>query len=200
MKKLKFSMIELLVGMAVLTIMMVFLISAFTTAEQVASSGNREMDAFEKSNMALDFMVGEISQLTVNDAPRTVVPMQYEDDSITFIAQLPFSDEPLRLRKITFSLSGDTLSRTVQLWDDKDVAEDGDPKEWEAATTEVLLTKVEEFKVAVFGEVLGEVKAMPVSTDIVEFPKYCNISLKLENPEAVSEIVQRTFTRRIFYN
>ena len=188
MKKLKFSMIEILVGIVVLTIMMAFLINAFTTAERIASTGQKGMDVFEKSNMALDFMSGEISQLTVNDSPRTQVAVQYGETYIRLIAKLPFTADPFRLHRITYFFNAGELGRTVELWDETNHV-------WETPTTATLMKDIEVFKF----ELVDEDGTMPVNTAIVTFPNYCEITFKLNNPESSQEKIQRMFTRRIFF-
>ena len=109
--KQKFSMIEILVGIVVLSIMMAFLINAFTTAERIASTGNKSMAIFERSSMTLDFMAGDISQLAVNDAPRLKVPFQYNSSSLEFVCRLPFTSTPTDRQKLKYTYASNTLSR-----------------------------------------------------------------------------------------
>ena len=191
MKKNFFSMIELLVGMAVLTIMMVFLIGAFTAAEGVASNGNKSMNVFEKSNMTLDFMSGEISHLVVYDSPRTAIPMQHNDSSITFVARLPFGDNPHFRHKIIYSYSSGTLTRTIHDWDSAN--NEFFPT---AASSYILIDDIDSFKFTCYNH---DNTLRAVDTDYKSLPSYCQITMKLNNPALDSQNFQRSFTRRIYF-
>lgn len=181
MKKLKFfSMIELLVGMAVLSIMMTFLISAFTSAEKIASSGTSSMSTFERSNMALDFIANDISQLSVNDSPKTKLSFTYNSSSCSFTCRLPFSSSPVDRKKISYRFSAESLTRQI-----------------DGATPEELLNEVEKFTISFYD---SSNTAYPVDTDTYTYPSYCELKLNLKRDESTgAENHQRTFTRRIYF-
>ena len=191
-----FSMIELLVGMAVLAIMMTFLINAFSSAEQIASSGRRSMDTFEKSNMTLDFMAGDLNQLSVNDAPRLKVPFQHTNSSIEFICRLPFDSNPTDRQKLKYSYSSNVLSRERSTLEKDINGEPKFPEVWVSQGVEILLSDIKSFKLECFDSqntLLGQ--GVPLYT----YPGYIELELTLNNPQDSNEVSERTFTRRIYF-
>ena len=178
-KRKFFSMIELLVGIVVLSIMMAFLINAFTTAERIASTGNKSMSIFEKSTMALDFMSNDLSQLTVNKSPKTKLAFTYTTSSCSFTCRLPFSSTPVDRKRISYDFSSESLTRQI-----------------DSATAEELLKDLENFKI-VFYDASGT--AYATATDIYDYPSYCELTLKLKKLDSGNENTQRTFTRRVYF-
>ena len=197
MKKPKyFSMIELLVGIVVLTIMMAFLINAFTTAERIASTGNKSMTVFEKSNMALDFMAGDIRQLIVNASPRT--PLSFTYDNVTagdstacsFTAREVFTDTP----GITYTVTYRYDQGTGELF-----------RAAKGGSEELVIDNIEFFTLEFYNEngtPLHNIDAAYSSSAYAFnfFPNYCHISIKLQQDSTSgSENVQRSFMRRIYF-
>ena len=171
-------MIELMVAMAVLTIMMAFLIKAFTGAARLSRSGNKSMTVFERSTMALDFMANDLSQLSVNDLSRTKLSFTYSTTSCSFTCRLPFSDTPVDRKKINYEFASNALTRQV-----------------DTGTKEEILDGIESFTITFYD---SSNTALPTEEPINSYPSYCEISLKLAET-AKSENTQRTFTRRVYY-
>ena len=196
MKKNYFSMIEILVGIVVLTIMMAFLINAFTTAEKIASTGNKSMDVFEKTSMALDFMSGELSHTLVNNSPRTTITMEHSSNSITFVCRLPFAAEALLRHKIvyTYDSTDGVLRRKVAQWDSTATP----PAFGAYGTDEDIMKNIETFSIACYESDDTERTQSPNTHDT--YPSYIEIKMKLQNPNTSSENVQRSFTRRVFFD
>ena len=221
-----FSMVELLVGMAVLTIMMAFLIKAFTSAEKLSSSANRSMNLFERSNMVLDFISTDIRQMTVSNLPRSQVPYKYEYDSdgnlesCSFYARLPFSQDEVtvngdrqypsrvlpQLITYEFDKSKQELSRTITYSSDYP-----DTSLRNTQKTEDLLEKVENFTISFKKPVYSTTTNATIETDmytatgvteghdLTEQANYCELQIKLTNPSSSKQIVHRTFPRRIYF-
>ena len=198
MKRIKlFSMIELLVGIVVLTIMMAFLINAFTTAERVASTGRKSMNIFEKSNMTLDFMASDIRQLVVSASPRTPMTFTYTDvtnagDScdVEFVSRQVFTNTPGLRQTIKYSYdkTNATLSRVL-----------------DAGTAETIISNIDFFSIEYYNA--NDIKLHDADASYSGssyafnfFPNYCQITIKLaKDASSASENVQRSFERRIYF-
>ena len=187
MKKLKFfSMIEILVGIVVLTIMMAFLINAFTTAERIASTGSKGMTVFEKSSMALDFVSGEIRQLSCSS--KNKLDYVYTPTSIDFKARLPFSSTPTALQRIVYTYSSETLTRQLFTYDPATL-------DWTTPVTtdpEVLMTDIAEFNLE-----MHDANGVAMPSTSTDYPSYTQIEFKLKELNNGKENIQRAFSRRI---
>ena len=185
-----FSMIEILVGIVVLTIMMAFLINAFTTAERVASTGSKSMNLFEKSNMTLDFMASDVRQLIVSAAPRTSVSFTYgnvtagDSTSLAFTGRPFFSETPGLTQAVNYSYDKATgeLSRSIN-----------------GAASEVLINKISFFSVEFYDENDSSFHDI-LTGPFTSLPNYCRITLKLSDENSAgTESLERAFVRRIYF-
>ena len=195
-RKKLFSMIELLVGMAVLAIMMTFLINAFTSAEELASSGNKSMTIFERSNMSLDFMAADLRQLVVNDNPRTELGFTYGDVApgestfVEFTGRQFFTATPglRQLLRYDYNKATGTLSRSV-----------------DGGTVETLMEGISSFTLEYYDEkdvALHDVDASYSGSNFSFsfIPNYCQVTITLDHGAASgSELTQRTFMRRVYF-
>lgn len=177
-------MIEILVSTVVFSILMGILINAFGSASKITIRGERSIEIFERSQVALDFITEELKQMTVNVAQ----PLTYkEDQSLSFYASLPFSENNAFLsQKITYSYtpgSGSALgSISRQIGSDKAI---------------ILLKDVESFKLRLLSN-YDTLSSTPLTThDLQSDAKFALLSLTLGNPAKGAEALQQSFSRLV---
>ena len=202
-------MVELLVSTVVFLIMMTFLTKAFTSADKLVNSGINNMDTFEKSNLALDYLSVDLRQIVVNDLKRAPISFSYtdvanegDDLAIQFQARVTYHDASLPVAQqkhpgerasivLTYNKNDGTIKRN------KDGLGD-----------ELLLNDIELFSVIFYSKdnvplhdivVEGSQPYKGSATNFTFLPNHCKLTLTLNKQGSRPSDFRRPFVRRIYF-
>ena len=75
-----FTLVEVLIAMAVLSVFMLGLLQFYSSTETALSSGNERAEMFERARIAMDMMANDLSCVYYSQTDRTLTPFVGEDD------------------------------------------------------------------------------------------------------------------------
>ena len=108
-KKQQFTLLELLVAMAVFSVMMTVLMEFFSSAQRVTLRTKHKTEYYEEARLALDMITRD---LKTSKYIRDDSKVNYSGPSgpLTFYSRSSFSDTPGKLVLVSYDKSGDNLT------------------------------------------------------------------------------------------
>jgi hypothetical protein len=115
-----FTIAELLVSIAILSLVVIFLARVFTSAASVTTTGNKHMDCDLQARQVFDRMAVDLAQMIkrsdVDQYVKGLDPMKPGNDRIAFFSQVPgyspTSANPSPISLVAYRINADNTSRS----------------------------------------------------------------------------------------
>ncbi len=212
----RFSMIELLMSMSVLSIMMLLLFRYINTAQTTWQRNDSRLEMIDSQRVVLDIIERDlncaVASSLLDQEIGFYVPDPAQDGFVAaFVASVPFNNGASRLCEIYYKVEDNSLKRMVVVatsvdWDFFGKTELSEPT-WvvnpDSTYETILQDGVKELNMSFF---VAQADAVPIGsgTVIYELPQRADIELvlfdpHLPNPTAANLLLTQSAFMRILY-
>lgn len=197
-KQMGFTLLEILIGMSIMSIMMLLLFASLRLCVQNWNVAERKMARASHATIIQNFLQSKLRSAVPLDSDFLAEPQfsfQGAEDQIQFVAAMPASARRLGLQLFKISLKpakirgqGSDLQVEIQPF----FPQGNNEKQWDEESI-VILTKIKSLKFAYFGADIMHVNSDPIWQDDwlekYNLPNLVSIEIELHNGEIWPQLI-----------